>query len=102
MITKDQVQKLMASGQSEKQAIDSAKRIESETLKNPKLMLQPRVMKDGKMVDNPAFKREYGDYKKIWAETHKNVGRSDYEQKQAMDKEIADRKKSRLKIKYTI
>jgi hypothetical protein len=102
MITKDQVQKLMASGQSERQAIDSAKKIESELKKNPKLMMQPRIMKDGRMVDNPAFKREYGDYKKIWAEVHKNVGRSDDEQRQAMDKELENRQKSRLRIKYTI
>jgi len=101
-ITREQVQKMMASGQSESQAVDSIKRIQGEMKRNPKLMLQPQIVKNGRVVDNPDFKKEYGDFREILKKTHSNVGRSDDEQRKAMDKELADRKKHRLGEKYSL
>lgn len=86
-----QIKKMMATGQTERQAIDSVKRISAEMKKNPDMFLQPYIIENGHRKPNPAFRRRYGDPDKILADTQKNVGRSDYEQKVAEDAEKADR-----------
>ena len=97
-----QVEKLMATGQSERQAVESVKRMQYQMKKNPDMFLQPFIYENGHRKPNPAFRKRYGDPEKIWADTHKNVGRSDEEQRLEMEKEIEDRRKSRLGIKYII
>lgn len=86
----EQIQKMMATGQTEKQAIDSVKRIRAEMERNPDMFLQPYIYENGHKKPNPAFRRRYGDPEEILKKTQQNVGRSDYEYKQAVDKELED------------
>ena len=93
----DQINKMMATGQTEQQAIDSVKRIKEEMRKNPDMFLQPYIIENGHKKPNPAFRRRYGDPEKILADTQKNVGRTDHEYKLAMDKDMLERRKRILR-----
>lgn len=86
----------MAMGQSESQAVESIRKMQAEMKRNPDMFLQPTMVKNGHVVENPAFKKRYGDANELYKKTMSKSGGEDYKQKLAMDKELEDMRDFRL------
>jgi hypothetical protein len=87
------VEKLIATGVPERQAVDAIKRIDSEMKHDPKKYIQPYIKApNGEVIKNKEFYDIYGDPDK----PYQNVGSGDYRDKLENDKTMEDMLKFKL------